>query len=184
MSFLNISIFNNNIIEYLLTFSFLCCQDLDNIFAIFLSFNSILLCFAVLAVFKVLLLFLLLLSHLFSLFFFLLLFHQRCSSTSLSNSTECFYVPWSWTDHLPSRDKHHRKQSQWLLFLSIEWIYSLHCEYLVERCTLRIIRKLFLFTGGLCYNSSSDAVFLDGRFLLDADRGNLSLLLRCESLQH
>ena len=59
-------------------------------------------------------------------FFFLLLFHQRCSSTSLSNSTECFYVPWSWTDHLPSRDKRHRKQSQWLLSLFIEWIYSLH----------------------------------------------------------
>ena len=111
-----------------------------------------------------------------------LLFHQRCSSTSLSNSTECFYVPWSWTDHLPRRNKRHRKQSQWPLLLSIEWVYSLHRKYLVERSTLRSIRKLFLFTGCLCYNSSSDAVFLDGRFLLDADRGNLSLPLRCESL--
>ena len=49
---------------------------------------------------------------------------------------------------------------------------------------LRSIRKLFLFTGCLCYSSSSDAVFLDGRFLLDTDRGNLSLPLRRESLQH
>ena len=140
-------------------------------------------CFVVLGVFSVLLLLLLLLlSPLF--FAFLTLFHQRCSSTSLSNSTECFYVPWSWTDHLPSRNKRHRKQSQWSLLLSIESISSLHRKYLVERSTTRIIRKLFLSTGCLCYNSSSDAVFLDGRFLLDADRGNLSLLLRCESLQH
>ena len=140
-------------------------------------------CFVVLGVFGVLLLLLLLLlSRLF--FAFLILFHQRCSSTSLSNSTECFYVPWSWTDHLPSRNKRHRKQSQWPLLLSIEWVYSLHRKYLVERSTLRSIRKLFLFTGCLCYNSSSDAVFLDGRFLLDADRGNISLPFRCESLQH
>ena len=48
----------------------------------------------------------------------------------------------------------------------------------------RIMQKLFLSTGCLCYNSSSDAVFLDGRFLLDADQGNWPLLLRCESLQH
>ena len=129
-----------------------------------------------------LLLLLLLLSRLF--FTFLILFHQRCSSTSLSNSTECFYVPWSWTDHLPSRNKRHRKQSQWSLLLSIESISSLHRKYLVERSTTRIIRKLFLSTGCLCYNSSSDAVFLDGCFLLDADRGNLSLLLCCKSLQH
>ena len=117
-------------------------------------------------------------------FFFLRLFHQRCLSTSLSNSTECFCVPWRWTDPLPRRNKRHRKQSQWLLLLSIEWVYSLHRKYLVEKSTLRSIRKLVLFTGCLCYSSSSDAVFLDGRFLLDADRGNLSLLLRCESLQH
>ena len=116
--------------------------------------------------------------------FFLLLSHQRCLSTSLSNSTECFCVPWSWTGHLPRRNKRHRKQSRWRLLLYIEWVYSLHRKYLVERSTLRSIRKLFLFTGYLCYNSSSDALFLDGRFLLDANRGNISLPLRCESLQH
>ena len=93
-------------------------------------------------------------------FFFLRLFHQRCLSTSLSNSTECFCVPWSWTDHLPRRNKRHRKQSQWPLLLSIEWVYSLHRKYLVERSTLRSIRKLFLFTGCLCYNSGSDAGFI------------------------
>ena len=116
--------------------------------------------------------------------FFLVLFYQRSLSTSLSNSTECFCVPRSRTDHLPRRNKRHRKQSQWPLLLSIEWVFSLHRKYLVETSTLRSKRKLFLFTGCLCYSSSSDAVFLDGRFLLDADRGNLSLLLRCESLQH
>ena len=52
--------------------------------------------------------------------FFSLLFYQRFLSTSLSNSTECFCVPWSWTDHLPRRNKRHRKQSQWPLLLSIE----------------------------------------------------------------
>ena len=61
--------------------------------------------------------------------------------------------------------------------------FTLCTVNIVERSTIRI-RKLFLFTGCLCYNSSSDAVFLHGRFLLDADRGNLSLLLCCESLQH
>ena len=138
--------------------------------------------FAVLVVFTLLLLLLLLLSHSFSLF--LLLIHQRCSSTSLSNSSECFYFSWSWTDHLPRRNERHRKQSQWPLLLSIEWVYSLQRIYLVERSTTGIIRKLFLSTGCLCYNSSSDAAILDDRFLLDADWGNLSLLLRCEGLQH
>ena len=153
---------------------FLFCPFCSNL----LTFFS----FAVLVVFTLLLLLLLLLSHSFSLF--LLLIHQRCSSTSFSNSSECFYVSWSWTDHLPRRNERHRKQSQWPLLLSIEWVYSLQRIYLVERSTTGIIRKLFLSTGCLCYNSSSDAVFLDGRFLLDADWGNLSLLLRCESLQH
>ena len=80
----------------------------------------------------------------FVIFFFLLLFYQRSLSTSLSNSTECFCVPWSWTDHFPHRNKRHRKQKQWPLLLSIEWNYSLHRKYLVETSTLRSIRKLFL----------------------------------------
>ena len=65
----------------------------------------------------------------------------------------------------------------------MERISPLHRKYLVERSVISI-RKLFLSTGCLCYNSSSDAVFLDGRFLLDFDRGNISLPFRCESLQH
>ena len=113
--------------------------------------------------------FLLLSNSLFS--FFLLLFHQRSLSTSLLNSTECFCVPWSWTDHLPRR-----KASP----VASPSVYRMSLLF----APLRSIRKLFLFTGCLCYSSSSDAVFLDGRFLLDADRGNLSLPLRRESLQH
>ena len=88
-------------------FSFLCCQDFVDILVIFccvFQFNFVV--FAVLTVSSVLLL---LLYNL--LFLFLQLFYRRCSSTSLSNSIECFYVPWSWTDHLPRRDKRHRKQS-------------------------------------------------------------------------
>ena len=88
------------------------------------------------------------LSHSFSLF--LLLIHQRCSSTSLSNSSECFYVSWSWTDHLPRRNERHRKQSQWPLLLFIEWIYSLHRRYHVERSTLRIIREPAFFPQAAC----------------------------------
>ena len=47
--------------------------------------------------------------------------------------------------------------------------------YMPFKCSpiWRIIRKLFLSTGCLCYNSSSDTIFLDGRFPLDADWGNL-----------
>ena len=144
-------------------FFFLCCQDLVDIFSHILLYLLIKFCGSCCTY---------------------LLFHQRCSSTSLSNSTECFYVPWSWTDYLPSRNKRHRKQSQQPLLLSIDAISSLHPKYLVERSTFRIILKLFLFTGCLYYNSNSDPVFLDGCFLLDADRGNLSLLLRYKSLQH
>ena len=87
------------------------------------------------------------------------------------NSTECFCVPWSWTDHLPRR-----KASP----VASASVYRMSLLF----APLRSIRKLFLFTGCLCYSSSSDAVFLDGCVLLDADRGNLSLPLRRERLQH
>ena len=103
--------------------------------------------------------------------FFSLLFHQRSLSTSLLNSTECFCVPWSWTDHLPRR-----KASP----VASPSVYRMSLLF----APLRSIRKLFLFTGCLCYSSSSDAEFLDGCVLLDADRGNLSLPLRRERLQH
>ena len=119
---------------------FLFCPFCSNL----LTFFS----FAVLVVFTLLLLLLLLLSHSFSLF--LLLIHQRCSSTSLSNSSECFYFSWSWTDHLPRRNERHRKQSQWPLLLFIEWIYSLHHRYHVERSTLRIIREPAFFPQAAC----------------------------------
>ena len=36
----------------------------------------------------------------------------------------------------------------------------------------------------LCYSSSFCAIFPNGRFLLDVDRGSLSLPVCCKSLQH
>ena len=113
--------------------------------------------------------FLLLSYSLFS-FFFTIISSEIFVNLSL-NSTECFCVPWSWTDHLPRR-----KASP----VASASVYRMSLLF----APLRSIRKLFLFTGCLCYSSSSDAVFLDGCFLLDADRGNLSLPLRRESLQH
>ena len=40
----------------------------------------------------------------------------------------------------------------------------------------------FLCAGCVCHSSSYYAVFSDGRFLLDAGRGNLSLPVCCKSL--
>ena len=40
------------------------------------------------------------------------------------------------------------------------------------------------FTGSLRYNSCHYAVLPHGSFLLDACRGNLSLLVCCQGLQH
>ena len=66
--------------------------------------------------------------------FFSLLFHQRSLSTSLLNSTECFCVPWSWTDHLPRR-----KASP----VASPSVYRMSLLF----APLRSIRKLFLFTA-------------------------------------
>ena len=104
------------------------------------------------------------------LFFFTIISSEIFVNLSL-NSTECFCVPWSWTDHLPRR-----KASP----VASASVYRMSLLF----APLRSIRKLFLFTGCLCYSSSSDAEFLDGCVLLDADRGNLSLPLRRERLQH
>ncbi|CAH3160125.1 unnamed protein product [Pocillopora meandrina] len=103
---------------------------------------SVLLCLAVLTVFSVLLfLLLLLLSR--SLFLIYCYFTRDVRQPLSQIRLMCFYLPWSWTDHLPRRNKRHRKQS----------------------C--------------LCYNNSSDAVFLDGRFLSYSDHGGHSTWHRC-----
>ena len=117
-----------------------------------MSFNSILLCFAVLAVFSVVsVCWCYCWCCIYVVSFILFVFTiTSCSSTSLSNSAKCFYVPWSWTDHLPRRNKRHRKQSQWPLLLFIEWIYSLHRRYHVERSTFRIIREPAFFPQAAC----------------------------------
>ena len=103
------------LLSFFLSFAVRILLDFFGHILLYIIINSILF-FLVLSVFSVLLLLLLLLfSNSFFLFLllllFFLLFHQRCWSTSLPNSNECFYVPWSWTDHLPRRNKRHRKQS-------------------------------------------------------------------------
>ena len=104
------------LLSFFLSFAVRILLDFFGHILLYIIINSILF-FLVLSVFSVLLLLLLLLfsNSLFLIFtiitIFFLLFHQRCWSTSLSNSNECFYVPWSWTDHLPRRNKRHRKQS-------------------------------------------------------------------------
>ena len=40
-----------------------------------------------------------------------------------------------------------------------------------------------IFAGSLRYSSSTCAVLSDGRFLLDDRRGNIPLLICCQSLQ-
>ena len=40
------------------------------------------------------------------------------------------------------------------------------------------------FEGCLCHSGSSNALFPNGRFLLDARRGNPSLPVCCKSFQH
>ena len=41
-------------------------------------------------------------------------FHQRYSTTSVSNTTKSFCVPWSWTNNLSCWNKSHRKNGGWL----------------------------------------------------------------------
>ena len=52
---------------------------------------------------------------LFFLFFRHLSFHQRCPSTSVSNSIESFCVPRSWTANFSRRSKRHRTHGERLL---------------------------------------------------------------------
>ena len=42
---------------------------------------------------------------------------------------------------------------------------------------------MLYFAGRLCNSSSPDSIFPYGGFLLDVNRGNLSLLVCCQSLQ-
>ena len=57
---------------------------------------------------------------------------------------------------------------------------------LIKFCKYESKKKNLIFSLAdcLCRSSSSDAVFPNGCFLLDADRGNLPLSACCESLQH
>ena len=41
-------------------------------------------------------------------------FHQRYSTTSVSNTTKSFCVPWSWTNNLSCWNKSYRKNGGWL----------------------------------------------------------------------
>ena len=59
--------------------------------------------------------FLLMFGFCFSFLFRHLSFHQRCPSTSVSNSTESFCVPRSWTANFSRRSKRHRKHGERLL---------------------------------------------------------------------
>ena len=106
-------------------------------------------------------------------------FHQRYSTTSVSNTTKSFCVPWSWTNNLSCWNKSHRKNGGWLS--TIPGFYS-KTSSLNEMWK----KKYFplSFEGYLCHSGSSDAIFPDGRLLLDARWGNLPLPLCCESLQH
>ena len=108
-------------------------------------------------------------------FFRHLSFHQRCPSTSVSNSIESFCVPRSWTANFSRRSKRHRTHGERLL-------QSFH---LINQIFLPKQKKnTFPFAGCLYRSSSSHAVFPDGCLLLDAGRGNLPLPVCCESLQH
>ena len=59
--------------------------------------------------------FLLMFGFCFSFLFRHLSFHQRCPSTSVSNSTESFCVPRSWTANFSRRSKRHRTHGERLL---------------------------------------------------------------------
>ena len=67
------------------------------------------------------------------LFFFTIISSEIFVNLSL-NSTECFCVPWSWTDHLPRR-----KASP----VASASVYRMSLLF----APLRSIRKLFLFTA-------------------------------------
>ena len=45
----------------------------------------------------------------FCIYIYIYLLHQRCSSTSITNTFKSFCVPRSWTNNIYCRDKRHRK---------------------------------------------------------------------------
>ena len=114
-------------------------------------------------------------------FFRHLSFHQRCPSTSVSNSIESFCVPWSWTANFSRRSKRHRTHGERLL-RSFHLINQIFLPK--QKKNKKQKKNIFPFAGCLYRSSSSDAVFPDGCLLLDAGRGNLPLPVCCESLQH
>ena len=126
-------------------------------------------------------LFLLMFGFCFSFLFRHLSFHQRCPSTSVSNSIESFCVPRSWTANFSRRSKRHRTHGERLL-RSFHLINQIFLPK--QKKNKKQKKNIFPFAGCLYRSSSSDAVFLDGCLLLDAGRGNLPLPVRCESLQH
>ena len=144
-------------LELFTVFFFLCCQDLVDIFCHILLYLLIKFCGSCCTY---------------------LLFHQRCSSTSITNTFKSFCVPRSWTNNISCRDKRHRKHG------TLHIMHGRNC-YL----TLQIFHSQqhvvsFSLVGCLYHSSSSYAVFSDGRFLLDAGRRNLSLPVCCKGLQH
>ena len=69
---------------------------------------------------------------------------------------------------------------------ALHWFFSLILKTLWSNKALKwqkiLVFSLRICAGSVCHSSSYYAVFSDGRFLLDARRGNLSLSVCCKSL--
>ena len=69
---------------------------------------------------------------------------------------------------------------------ALHWFFSLILKILWSNKALKwqkiLVFSLRICAGSVCHSSSYYAVFSDGRFLLDARRGNLSLSICCKSL--
>ena len=95
----------------------------------------------------------------------------------------CVSLDRSWTNHLSLWNKRHRKNGEWLYIIGgIPSKTSFLNETWNQEKMNFLVFPLLSFADSVYHISSSYAVFPDGRFLLDAGRGNLSLPSCCESL--
>ena len=84
------------------------------------------------------------------LYIYVYLLHQRCSSTSITNTFKSFCVPRSWTNNISCRDKRHRKHGTLHIMEEIVIYYTSDFSQPVAFCFFLSCRLLVSQQQLLC----------------------------------
>ena len=84
------------------------------------------------------------------LYIYVYLLHQRCSSTSITNTFKSFCVPRSWTNNISCRDKRHRKHGTLHIMEEIVIYYTSDFSQPVACCFFLSCRLLVSQQQLLC----------------------------------